>query len=797
MLKNYFTIAFRNLSREILVTWINIGGLGLGLACSILMALLIKHELTYDRFHEKHDRLFRVVRQRFLPSGNATDFDIWDTMHPPWVADELREGVAGVVRACAFTISPVGLFAPDGDKPIQRVGLVSDSFFEMFTFPFVSGSPSTALSRPDGVVITETTARRIFGDANGDYQDPIGQELMLLRMNFVVTGVLADAPEKSSLKFDAVIHIDANKGFPIARGGADNEIAHWALASIYVQADKEQSARISENINRWNGKERLKQEGEGSLRLILQPLRDVYRNTEIPNKNELIAANPEMVKILWALTIIVLFAACSNYSIMSISECSRRATEVGLRNVLGATPGQIMKQFWCEALLLNFLGLLLAIAIAETFLPVFNGFVHRDLTIVYVEDGPILLLLLLLVGLLAGSYSAVALSRLKPVSAMKGQSGLGRRSRLTRTLIVLQFSGSIALMISAGVMFRQTGFIRNKNLGYNQEQVVIVKANRRVAGIYKREILKDPRIAGATVSDRTLTTSSGYSWTNYPLRAGTMVRINLIGIDADYLRTMEIPLLSGRNFSEDHPSDREQAVMINKTLASQLNIADPVGEILSGTDGLNDPVIVGMVRDFHYKSLHQTIEPLVMRLGKFNNNPSLLVRIHRGKTLETIDVLKETWNTVAPDVPFRFSFLDDNLNRQYRDDKRWSLILTYSAVFTLVISCFGLLGLTSVAVARRTKEIGIRKVLGASASSVIWLLSGDFVRLSLAANLIAWPAAYWAMSRWLGNFAYHIEPGIGVFVLASALTLGIAQLTIFAQTFKVAHRNPVDALRYE
>ena len=797
MLRNYFTIAFRNLRRKLLVTWINIGGLGLGLACSILMALLIKHELTYDRFHEKHDRLFRVVRQRFLPSGNATEFDIWDTMHPPWVVDELREGVAGVVQACAFTVSPVGLFARDGEKPIQRVGLVSESFFEMFTFPFVSGNPSTALSRPDGVVITETTARRIFGGANGDYQDPIGQELMLLRMNFVVTGVLSDVPEKSSLKFDALIHIDANKGFPIARGGADNEPAHWALASIYVQADRDQSARMSESINRWNGKERLKQEGEGSLRLILQPLSDVYRNTEIPNNSELKAANPEMVKILWALTVIVLFVACSNYSTMSISECSRRATEVGLRNVLGASPRQIMKQFWSEALLLSFLGLLLAIAIAEAFLPVFNGFVHRNLTIDYVDDGPILLVLVLVVGLLAGSYPAVALSRLKPVSAMKGQSGLGRRSSLTHTLIVLQFSGSIALMISAGVMFRQTDFIRNKNLGYNQEQVVIIKANHRVASIFKREIQTDPRIVGATVSDRTLTTSSGYSWAKYPLPDGTKVRINLIGIDVDYLRTMEIPLLAGRNFSDDQPSDREHAVLINETLASQLSIADPVGGILSGSERLNDPVIIGVVRDFHYKSLHQKIEPLVMRMEKFNTNPSLLVRIRRRYVLETIDMLRDTWNIVAPNVPFRFSFLEDNLNHQYRDDKRWSRILTYSAVITLVISCFGLLGLMSVAVVRRTKEIGIRRVLGASTSSVIWLLSGDFVRLSVAANLIAWPAAYWAMSKWLLNFEYHVELELGIFVLIAGLTLAITPLTTFTITYKLASRNPVETLRYE
>ena len=804
MFKNYLIVAFRNLTRNTLLMWINVAGLGLGLGCCILMVLFIKHELTYDRFHENHPRMFRVVRQRLLSNGNVVKFEFWDTVHPPWLVEKLREEVPGVVQACAFAISDLesfnselGLLKSEGEKSPQRVGLVTGDFIKMFTFPFLAGDPTTALLRPDGVVITEATAREIFGGRKGDTNKLIGQSLRLRDKEFVVTGVMADAPAKSSLLFDALLNIDANKGFPIARGGNDNELANWALASIFVETDEEQSSRVFEALNRWHGKDRLRPEGNGSLRLLLQPLDDVYWNTEIPNRYELQAGNPETVYILCALAFIIMFVACSNYATLSISESSGRAAEVGFRKVLGANPKQIMIQFWSEALILSFFAWLASIALAELLMPVFNGFVNRDLAIDFVEDGPALFSLLLVIGLLAGSYPAVAFSRLQPFSAMKGETGLGKPRRLMRALIILQYSGSIALMICVGVMIQQDNYVRDRFLGYNKEHVVIVKANRRTAGIYKREILRDPRIVGATVSDRTLTTTSGYSWAFYPLSDGSKITVYLMGVDVDYLRTLEIPLLEGRNFSEAHPSDRENAVLINETLAKELDIVDPVDKVLTENRGLKDVVIIGVVGDFHFKSLHEAIEPLMLTMEKFRNAPSVLIRIRSGNMRETIYRLKKTWNTIAPNVPFRFSFLDDNLKRQYRDEARWLEILTYSALFAISLSCIGLIGMTSLAVTKRTKEIGIRKVLGASSGSTVWLMSRDFFNLWLTANLVAWPVAHWAMKKWLAEFAYRIEPDAGIFLLAGALTLGIAQLTIFLQTSKVAYQNPVDALRYE
>ncbi len=357
----------------------------------------------------------------------------------------------------------------------------------------------------------------------------------------------------------------------------------------------------------------------------------------------------------------------------------------------------------------------------------------------WTHDGFLLLLLLGFVGLIAGSYPAIVLARLQPFSA--------------------------ALPI---------------------------------AKTYKQEIIKDPRVVGVTISDRILI--DGYSYIDYSLPDGRTLEIRLIGIDEDYLSTLEIPLVEGQNFSENHPSDRENSVLINETLAKQLGVKNPVGKTLIGfhwEDLMEDPVIIGVVRDFHTESLHNQIVPVTLQMRYYKNWPTLLIRMRPDRIFKTIEMLKNTWEKVRPNVPFALLFLDERLNQQYRNEIYWYRVLSHSALVVIVVSCLGLYGLASLAVARRRKEVAIRKVFGAAMSDVMWLLSKDFVKLLLIANVIAWPVAYWAMNQWLANFAYHIEPGVGIFVLVGALTLGIAQLTIFTQTFKVARRNPVDALRYE
>lgn len=460
-------------------------------------------------------------------------------------------------------------------------------------------------------------------------------------------------------------------------------------------------------------------------------------------------------------------------------------------------------QFWLETLLLSFLSLFLGASFAEVLLPVFNEFVHRELTFAYFEDGWILLVLFGAVGLIAGSYPAWVLSRFQPISAMKGEARIGGRNPLTRTLIILQYAASIALIIGAAVMIQQQNYVRNKNLGFNKSHVAIVQATRQTVKPYKQAIANDVRIAGVAVTDRPFTGS--YSRRHHTLPDGRKIAFGVIGIDVDYLSTLEISLLAGRDFSKDRPADLTQAIAINETMAKQLGIENPVGKTLTGfvwnaghsRQGIKDPAIIGVVRDFHLDSLHKQIMPLALVLEKYTTAPSVLVRIRPGHVFETVELLKSTWKRVAPNEPFEFAFLDERLNRQYANEVYWFRVLIYSALMAVALSCLGLFGLASLSVARRTKEIGIRKVLGASASQVMWSLSKNFIKLPLVANVIAWPVAYWMMDRWLTNFAYRIELGVGVFAIAGILTLLVALLTVNIQTLKDARRNPVDALRYE
>lgn len=792
MIKNYFVVAIRNLMRKKLYTFINVFGLGLGLACCILMALFVKHEWSRDRFHENHDQMFRLVAQRVQSDGKAIPFNIWDTVYPLLVVDELQDEIPGIEQTCAFmrhTRSKI----TRGEKSFRSdMGFVSGDFFAMFTFPFLSGDPTTALAQPDGIVITETTARKFFGDVQ-DYNALIGQALSIKNKLFIVTGVMADVPTTSSLQFDILVSTKAEKGFGLARH------YHDASAWIFVQIGETNASQALDDLNHWPKKEKLREEiFKTSFNFILQPLTDVYWNTDIPNHYGP-QGNPTGVYILWGLAWLVLLIACSNFITLSVAESSGRAKEVGLRKVVGANRIQIIQQFWSEALVLSFLGLFVGTALAEILLPVFNGFVHQKLTLAYFEDWWVLLLLLGVVGLIAGSYPALVLSRFQPVLAIKGEARPGGRNLLTRTLIILQYAASIALIIGTGVMLQQQDYVRNKNLGFNEEHVAIIKTNRQLAKPYKEAIVNDSRIAGVTITDRTLTTESGYSWSNYSLPDGSIVEIKVIGVDVDYLSTLEIPLLAGRNFSEDHPSDLTKSVLINETLAKKLGVENPVGETLAGfgRNGVNDPVVIGIVRDFHIKSLHNRIEPLALLMEKYNYGPFLLIRMRPGQIFETIGMLKNTWEKVAPNMPFELSFLDENLNRQYANEVYWFRVLSHSALVAVLLSCLGLFGLASLAVARRTKEIGIRKVLGASVHHVMWLFSRDFIKLLLVANIIAYPVAYWMMNQWLTNFAYRIELGIGVFGIAGILTLIVALLTVNFQTLKAARRNPVDALRDE
>ena len=619
MFRNYLTVAMRTLMRHKLYAFINVFGLALGIACCLLMALFVQFEWSHDWFHEQRDRIFRVVAREARPSG-AVDHRV---LFPHSIVEALKTEIPAVVQATAFIRSEAKIAF--GERAFrEQVGLASVDFLRMFSFPLLAGDPATALARPDGMVVGEGLARKLFGDLDADYGNAIGQSLTFpdRGLTFVVTGVLAPVPAVSSLQFNVLIPVDHYRNFGISfidEGYAsiyallgDGQDIREMEAALVPFAEKNLRERI-ENLRNWEGI----QDTVDAFVLRLQPLTDVYWNASVRNYYES-SGNLTSVTILLGLAGLVLLIACSNFTTLSIAGSAGRAVEVGVRKVLGADRRRVMQQFWCEAVLMSVLSLLLGLALAELFLPVFNGLVQRELNIAYLTDGSFPLMLLAIavaVGVIAGSYPSLTLSRFQPVDTLKGHVRIGGRSRLVRALVVLQYTASIALMICTGVMVQQQVFMQSRDLGYDQEQVVVVRASgEEVARRYKQEILKDTRIAGATISDRAFTTGS--TGIGCQLPDGRTIFARLLCVDSDYLPTLRIPVLEGRNFSEAHPSDRDQAILVNETLVRKFGLEDPVGKPLPGHrhHGMNDPTIIGVVRDFHIDSLRRRIQPLILEI---------------------------------------------------------------------------------------------------------------------------------------------------------------------------------------
>ncbi len=501
--------------------------------------------------------------------------------------------------------------------------------------------------------------------------------------------------------------------------------------------------------------------------------------------------------VLSAIGAVVLLIACINFTTLSLGYSARRSLEVGIRKVLGAHRGNLMQQFWGETLLMSLLALILGSALARLFLPVFNNLIAGEVTIVPSWELIVALTgVLVFVGLAAGSYPALILSKLQPISVFKGNTRTRRRKPFARALVIVQYALSIVLMICTGIMAQQLDYLQSKNLGYTSEQVIVLRNATRENLQRLRDALRD--------HDRIVNIASGgYSFINstklrgHLLPDGTLLRIWSMWIDDAYLETLGIDLKMGRNFSPDFPSDPNRAVIVNETLADIFGWDDPIGQPFPVLNKTEPHQVVGVVKNFHFESLHNEIEPIVFHTSPDDGPSVILVRIRPEDVNSSIALLRETWKKIEPARPFTFVFLDQQVNRQYREEQRWVQIVWYASGFGILIACLGLFGLVSLSVSQRTKEIGIRKVLGASVSEIIALLSREFVLLLTIANLVAWPVAYWAMGQWLNGFAYRIAPSVKIYVLCSLLAVVIALCTVSLQAIRAARSNPIDALRYE
>ena len=815
MLKNYLKIALRNLRKHKGYTFINVSGLAVGMACCLLIFMLIRHEWSYDAFHANADAIYKVVIQETRPDGSL-DYRL---LMPPAMHESIAEAFPAIERHTRVVAGNTDL--EKGNELFRQRLMEADStFFELFTFPFLAGDPGTALDDPGSMVITEEVALKLFGEGEPGYRHTLGEVLSItrrdVRYDFTVSGVVKALPSNSSLQFDAMISFE-NYG-TIQLGGND-----WGgRTSTFIQLAEGQTEEAFEAAlppftaiefaDRIEGRRNagFLSDADDAFKLLLQPLRNVHLNPEIGTAYEVGPHNPRYSYILAGIALMVLLIACINFMTLSIGRSTGRAREVGMRKVLGAFQRQLMKQFWGESILLSLVALGLGLVLAIVVLPLFNDLTGQSLSLGMLasRDGLLALLgLMVVVGLVAGVYPAFVLSRFQPAAVLKGEVKMRGKNYLTRSLVVVQYTLSIGLIASTVIMARQLDFLMNRDLGYKQDQVVVVNTGQvgraqapRALDFFRNELLPHDRF--------THVARMGYSFTRGGDR-NTWADANGVshttwnfGFDFDTVEMLEMTMAQGRDFSRDFPTDSTKSVLVNQALVDEFELENPVGHVLAGwLEFIYDepPTVIGVVENFHFRSLHVEVEPAVINMhpNYYNFMGSILVKIRPDDIAGSLDLIEATWNKILPSKPFTYSFLDEDIATQYQTEQRWGQIVTYSALFAILIACLGLFGLATLSVNRRTKEIGIRKVLGASAPGVTMLIAREFVILVGLAVVLAAPLAYFGMQRWLETFAFRIDISWWIFVLAGSLALAIALLTVSVQAIRAALADPVKALRYE
>jgi len=802
MLKNYLKIALRNLLRHKSYSLINIAGLAIGMACCWLILLFVHDELTYDRFHEHTGRIYRLVTMNLrYPEFSHT---LTDTKHAGRLIGDLPGVTAGV------RIKPSGGLVHCGDKRFNedRFFFADSGVFQVFTLSLLAGNPRTALAQTNTVVITAETAKKYFGA-----DDPMGRTITLDdSLHFVVTGILKNIPHNSHFKFDFLASLlGAEKRF-------ETVLTYFLLEAGFPPAEVER--RLPEFVKKYEPQANLE-----NFPFRLQALTDIHFYSHLqgeisPN------GNVAYIYIFSAVAILVLLIACFNFMNLAIPLYgTQRAKEIGMRKVIGATRRQLVAQFIGESLVLSFIAFGFALALVEGALPWFNALVEKELAIRH-DHLLMLFATTLLAGFGAGCYPAFFLSRFQASQVLKGKLDLQRGSHaLRKGLVVAQFAISIIMAAATLVIYRQLVYVRSKPLGFNKEQMAVLNirdsvARQKIAAL-KSELSQHPRVLAATISS-TVPGRTGEkflpSWhyrmpgdeENKHEHGHAFEHVSTFFVDNDFLAAMEIELTAGRNFSRDFPTDLTETLIINEAAVKKFEWGSPAAaigqEIKSSESGDKNLQVIGVAKNFHYASLHNSVEPLMIRLIDPNaltqpehalEQMTLSMRLSSNDIPATMAFIHEKWQAFDADHPLEYFFLDENFDQLYRADQRLGRIFGYFSALAIFIAGMGLFGLASFTTAQRTKEIGIRKVLGATVANIVALLSRDFIKLVIFANLLAWPIAYFAMNKWLQDFAYRIEIGWWIFALAGGLALVIALLTVCTQAVKAALANPVEALRYE
>lgn len=813
MLKNYLQIAFRNIYRHKGYSFINIAGLAVGIACCMLIMLYVRDELSYDRYNENIDCLYRLERKGVFQDK---EFHVAATAHPtgPAFKNDLPE-ILQSVRIWPTTLSVKTL---DNRYFNERILFTDPAIFATFTFPLLKGSPETALKEPQSIVLTEEMSKKYF---NGG--DALGKVLSIqwdkeTAMDFKVTGIMKKIPRNSHFRTDFFAsYASLAKLIP-------EQLNTWLNNSNYTyfllpknQSIRELDKKFPALIEKYMGKDVRQFLGpkvdiNSLFKFILRPVSEIHLYSGLEFELEP-TGSIATVYIFSAIAFLVLLIACINFMNLSTARSALRAKEVGLRKTVGANKRSLVVQFIGESVLLSFIAGIIALLIVQLLLPVYNAVTLKEMSNTYLTDPASMLLfiaVILLVGFVAGSYPAFYLTSFQPVKVLKGKFTTGNESRsqfLRKGLVVVQFTISIALIICTTVVMNQLHYIKNKNLGFKKEQVVVIPAkDESLANRYdafKTGLLKNPGVLKAAVTERIpgSRSTSDRVFLREGMDKSQSQIVRYFSIDTDFIPVLEIQLAAGRNFSKDFTTDKE-GLILNEAAVKKFGWQSPEAALGQGilipesATKYTKFTIVGVVKDFHYKSLHQRIEPLILFLDPANV-AFVMVKIKTGDIPATLEFLENKFKAFSPAFTYEYYFLDESFDNLYRSEERVQTIFKFFTILAILISCLGLFGLVSFTAERRRKEVGIRKVLGATVANIVLHLSREFVILTLIANLIAWPAAYIAMSRWLQGFAYRTGIGIGTFILSGLVALAITLLTVGYQSVKTALANPVNSLKYE
>ena len=804
MLRNYLKIAFRNLVKNKVYSFINIGGLAVGIACCLLITLYVVDELSYDQYHQKADRIYRLNLGIKFGGEEGLVAVTADMLGPTLKKDYPQvENYARVYDSGSFLIKKSGKVTNIRE---EKILFVDSTLFEVFSFPLVSGNSKLALSEPNSIVISETAAKRHFGN-----QNPVGQILNLdNRKDYKITGVMQDIPQNShftadffvsmrSLNYDWGTFLSNNfQTYMLVQKGA-NPAAFQGYFDQIVQK------YVSPELFKTMGSTVNDLAKTGSYyRYGMTPLTDIHLKS-----NEMLGlginGDIQYVYIFSVVALFVLLIACINFMNLSTARSSKRAKEVGVRKVLGSLRVQLMAQFFAECVLLSFLALIVALGLVTILLPLFNDISGKTLTFSNLFSFKFfiaLAVLPVLVGVLAGSYPAIFLSSFEPIKVLKGRLTL-KGGSLRNGLVVFQFAISIVLVVSTFIVYRQINFIQQKNLGFNKDQVLIINdayALDKQAVAFKEEVLKLKGVANGTLSGFLPTPSSRDNNIMFPegqIDQTKGVSMGRWSIDYDYIPTLGMTMAKGRNFSKEFGTD-SAGVILNEAAVKLFGFKDPLnkGVMLFGDDSKKTFRVIGVVKDFHFESLKSNIGALCMMLKASTGNVSF--RLAAGSDIQsTVKQIEAKWNTMAPGQPFSYSFMDDNFNNVYKAEQRVGKLSLAFAFLTILVACLGLFGLVNFIAEQRIKEIGIRKVLGATVGSIVRLLSQDFIRLVLFSIVIASPVAYYLMNKWLADFAYRVNIEWWIFAVAGLFSVLIAFLTVSYQAIKAALMNPVESLKTE